>query len=297
MLISASQQGRISKPAAYSPGIKRCCWRLLGGAPSGAHSGLAAGRMDKEQRSKPVRQAKVRRHTGLCRRPTASGNRGHGHFLLHLPLLHRRQSVALATGEGGGGVELGKPVEEEGHGGEKGSVGDQARTARRSLSRGCRRGEDAERRKELWITVCAFPVGEWSVIQSRHHHGIGSTKKPILPRQDRAEDHWGGTEKIPDSRFKLFGRRSEASVARGRTASHRRPGVRLRACSSALVGLAGLAGTSCLPRYLVSPEGTPSSAVPAPPRHAWATRANDSAARIWGSVPCRRRCTQSCGGH
>lgn len=77
--------------------------------------------------------------------------------------------------------------------------------------------------KKMWIfpSASVFPEREeWPVVQSSQHHGIGSTKKPILPRQNCAEgplrtagDHWGGgRKKIRDSPFKLFGRRSEAGV-------------------------------------------------------------------------------------
>lgn len=71
---------------------------------------------------------------------------------------------------------------------------------RLSPERGCRRGE------KMWITVC-FPVREeWPVVQSSQHHGTDSTKKPILPRQNRAEDHWGARK-----RFEI--RHSSFSVA------------------------------------------------------------------------------------
>lgn len=98
---------------------------------------------------------------------------------------------------------------------------------RLSPERGCRRGE------KLWITE-SFPVREeWPVVQSSQHHGTGSTKKPMLPRQNRAEDHWGGRKKIPDSPFKLFGRRSEAGVVVAEQLLIVR--VRLRDRSSALM--------------------------------------------------------------
>lgn len=233
------------------------------------------------------------KHTGLCSRPTAGGNRGHGHFLLHLPLLQGRQSIVLAAGEGGGGVELGKPVEEEGHGEKKGPIRDRARTARRSLSRGCRRSEDAERGREMWINCVFFQcekVASHPVIQSSQHHGTGSTKKPMLPRQNRAEDHWGARKKIRDSPFKLFGRRSEAGVLVAEQLLIVR--VRLRDRPSALMdwpdwleravlvlgepGNDSAAGRPKLSKQTTSPRGGGAGAAPA------------SQLRNLGSGPCRR---------
>lgn len=112
----------------------------------------------------------------------------------------------------------------------------------------------------MWITGCVFQYvvrGEWPVIQSspasRHWQ---ATKKPILPRQKSGKGPLGGQKRIRDSPFKLFGRRSEAGVLMAGQLLIVR--VRLRDRSSALKGLAGLAGTSC-----VSPKG---------PSHAWASR-------------------------
>lgn len=164
--------------------------------------------------------SKSRSHTGLCRRPTASGNRGHGHFL-HLPLLQGRQRVVLAAGERGGGVELWKPVEEEGHG-EKKKGPDQGRSEdgeavfiqRLSPERGCRRGE------KMWITVCFSSTREWPVIQSSQHHGIGSTKEADIAPPELCRGPLGGQEK--DSRFAIQAFRSplRGRCARGRAASH-----------------------------------------------------------------------------
>lgn len=163
---------------------------------------------------------------------------------------------------------------------------------RLSPERGCRRGE------KLWITE-SFPVREeWPVVQSSQHHGTGSTKKPMLPRQNRAEDHWGGRKKIPDSPFKLFGRRSEAGVVVAEQLLIVR--VRLRDRSSALMDWPDwLERAVLVQRVPLSPSSHAWASRPMiqhnrpttvetthPPRGAGAAPA--SQLQNLGSTPCRR---------
>lgn len=179
-------------------------------------------------------------HTGLCRRPTASGDGGCCHFL-HLPLLQRRQSVVLAAGEGGGGVKLGKPVEEKGHGSEREvPIRDRTRTTRQSLSRGNRRRK-MQTGREMWIT-CVF-----------RDEGVASDHSitAVAARRSRCCPARNGQRTIGE-RIRDEIRHSNFSNAAQRPVcswpeQHLIVRVRLRDRSSALMGawpVAGLAGTS-----------------------------------------------------
>lgn len=206
-------------------------WLLLGGVLGGAHDGLGGQTRSSESVSRVA--SNIPASAGV-RQPMEIGVVAisciflccRGDRVLFLP---REREVEVSS--------LGSLLKRK----------DMAKRRARSRTERGRRGglypeavagaslQSAERgEKKMWITCVFSSTMEWPVIQSSQHHGTGSTKKPMLPRQKRAEGHWGCRKKIPDSPFKLFEGRSEAGVLVAEQLLIVR--VRLRDRSSALMG-------------------------------------------------------------